>query len=132
MTTIELHSSSDFKKDRFMPNTKVQTTPNTEFQNSLADFIQYLAIGQNKSVYHEVGRKFVKIIIENGVRYFVEKSTGNIYGSKSRLAPNLHHYFGTIYNASKWDWSGYYGVSVSDTSVRAIKRYGPYTHYIPV
>jgi hypothetical protein len=115
-----------------MPNTKLDTSVNKEFESCLLAFTRFLSDQQHKEVKSILGRKFVKIVIDNSVRYFVEKKTGVIYGSKSRFAPNFHHYFGTIYNADKWDWSGYYGVSISDDTVRAVKNYGPYTHYIPI
>lgn len=44
------------------------------------------------------------------VRYFVERSTGDIYGAKSSVAPNLRWYFGNIYDANQWDWSGHHAV----------------------
>jgi hypothetical protein len=44
------------------------------------------------------------------VRYFVERETGEIYGAKSELAPNLRWYFGSIYTAEQWDWSGHHAV----------------------
>lgn len=88
------------------------------------------------TAFSETGRKFDKILISNGgsteVRYFVERSTGTIYGAKSRFAPNLKWYFGTLQTASLWSWGDYHGHPVNDPSVRAVKGYGPYTHYMKV
>lgn len=104
-----------------------------DFNTAFADFMAQLAREQpNDPVRYETGRKFNKIIIRIGVRYFVEKSTGNIYGAKSYLAPNLNHYFGTVYNASKWNWAGFHGVNINDDTVRLVGAYGPYQHYFPV
>lgn len=87
-------------------------------------------------VYFETGRKFDKIIIDfdgkQDVRYFVQRTDGVIYGAKSKFAPNLSWYFGTIYNADKWQWLEHHGVPVDDTSVRLVKRYGVYQHYMKV
>lgn len=84
----------------------------------------------------ESGRKFDKVSIaidkSSSVRYFIERDTGIIYGAKSRFAPNLKWYFGTIYKADKWDWSDFHGRPVNDPNVRAVKGYGGYTHYIEV
>jgi hypothetical protein len=37
--------------------------------------------------------------------FFVERSTGTIYGKKSELAVNENHWFDTIYVSRRWDWS---------------------------
>lgn len=95
----------------------------------------------------EGGRRYDKILIQttrkhpskpgesqvsSEVRYFVERATGNIYGAKSPLAPNETRYFGTVYNAKKWNWKGMYGENVSDASVVEVGAYGGVKHYAPV
>jgi hypothetical protein len=110
----------------------------------LAKFCQRLQADQNKTraanalpevlVYSETGRKFDKVYIDGTdvapVRYFVERQTGNIYGAKSQAAPNLSWYFGTLERAEKWDWSEFHGQPVEDNTVRFVKSYGPYKHYM--
>lgn len=85
---------------------------------------------------YESGRKYDKIVLVTAgvrsARYFVNKSTGDIYGSKSWHAPNLNWWFGDIYNADKWDWTGFHGRPVSDDRIRAVKQYAGYTHYIKI
>lgn len=85
-------------------------------------------------VYYETGRKFDKIFIDvdgkSSVRYFVNRSNGAIYGAKSKFAPNLQWYFGTIYNSHKWQWNGHHGVPIDDPTVRLVKKYGVYHHYM--
>lgn len=109
-----------------------KTIVNVEYVKSLNEFVEQLKAAQKDFVYVESGRKFDKIIIGNGVRYFIDRSKGIIYGSKSRLAPNMKWHFGTLSNASKWDWSGFHGVPVNDDSVRLVGEYGTYKHYEPI
>lgn len=86
--------------------------------------------------YIEMGRKFDKVVLEiadkRHVRYFIQKSDGSIYGAKSPQAPNLSWYFGTLSSALKWAWGDYHGVPVEDTSVRLVKSYGGFKHYMRV
>lgn len=87
-------------------------------------------------VYVEGGRKFDKVIIDDGVkpsvRYFVQKIDGAIFGAKSPQAPNLSWYFGTLDSVEKWAWGDYHGSPVSDTSVRLVKSYGAFKHFMRV
>lgn len=121
--------------------------PTTEYHAALAAFINRLTNDLQKShdekgfkwqvfAFVETGRKFDKILIKDGdntsVRYFVSRTDGAIYGAKSRFAPNLKWYFGTVYTADKWVWGDFHGHPVNDPSVRAVKGYGPYTHYMKV
>ncbi len=116
-----------------------------QFNLKLLEFVSLIQIHQNKvdskvSVIYEVGRKYTKIILiynhisnnREEVRYFVKHSDGSIFGAKSKLAPNLNWYFGTIYNADKWDWSDFHGRSINDDTVRCVGQYGPYTHYMKI
>ena len=96
-------------------------------------------IGTAREPFTETGRKFDKIYVENKVRYFVARfdigeqiKAGDVFGAKSKLAPNFRWYFGNLENVDKWEWSGFHGVPVSDTSVKQVKGYGKYTHYTKV
>jgi hypothetical protein len=98
-------------------------------------------IGAARQPFVETGRKFDKVIVEGKVRYFVARTTvpgkmdaGDIFGAKSKLAPNFRWYFGNLASADKWDWSEFHGKPVSDTSVMAVKGYSTYIHYkkVPV
>lgn len=111
--------------------------PAPDYISTLINFVQKLEEDQRKirsgsSVHYETGRKYDKILINGGVRYFVFRENGSIYGAKSRLAPNLRWYFGTIENCEKWDWSGYHGKPVTDDTVIITKGYGNYEHYIKI
>lgn len=94
-------------------------------------------IGPEREPFLETGRKFDKIYVDGEVRYFVarqpvgdEVKAGDIYGAKSKLAPNFRWYFGNLKNIEKWDWSGKHGRSISDDTVVAAKKYGTYVHYV--
>lgn len=93
----------------------------------------------------ETGRRYDKVLVATldkklnmveaaKVRYFVERSTGAIYGAKSDLAPNLKWFFGTLETAHLWDWSGHHGVPKDEkrAGVKEVGGYGEYKHYEPV
>ncbi len=93
-------------------------------------------IGPAREPFVETGRKFDKVIVEGKVRYFVARTTvagkmeaGDIFGAKSKLAPNFRWYFGNLSNADKWSWSEFHGKPETDTSVIPVKGYGSYVHY---
>lgn len=93
-------------------------------------------LGSDREPFVETGRKFDKVYVEGKVRYFVARQTtgedikeGDIFGAKSKLAPNFRWYFGNLENQDKWDWSNFHGVPVDDPSVMAVKGYGNYVHY---
>jgi len=76
-----------------------------------------------------LGRKYDRILRGTETRYFVERSTGNIYGARSDTTPNLSWYFGNLDRCQLWDWSGFHGTPVHDPDIRPIKQYGPFIHY---
>lgn len=130
--------------------------PVSEYDVLLARFVQQLQNEQqqgvqirqetnvaNVTVKTLTGRKFDRIVVcinyknvqtepWEDVYYFVNRFTGEIFGAKSRLAPNLNHFFGLISNVAKWDWSGRSGINKSDGTVREVGRYGQFRHYAPV
>lgn len=96
-------------------------------------------LGAAREPYVETGRKFDKVIVEGKVRYFVARTSipdrmeaGDIFGAKSKLAPNFRWKFGNIADAAKWDWSEFHGKPVSDMNWMPIKGYGSYVHYVRV
>ena len=121
--------------------------PSSEYHGALATFVAALTNDLKKAheekgykwevfAFVETGRKFDKILIKDdtsvSVRYFVQRSNGTIYGAKSRFAPNIKWYFGTVFTSTLWFWGDFHGHPVNDPSVRAIKGYGAYTHYMKV
>lgn len=116
-----------------------------EFTERLSDdqkkgFLSRWPTSSTEGVYAYVrsGRKYDKVIIRTtyttggSVRYFVDKSTGAIYGARSWYAPNLKWYFGKLETAHLWDWSDFHGRPINDKGVRVVGRYGPYERYMPV
>ena len=118
--------------------------PSVEYHTALNEFITRLtkdqrqsqAVASDASAYFETGRKFDKILIKNGgsvaVRYFVKRTDGTIYGAKSRFAPNVRWWMGTIYRSHLWNWSQFHGQPVNDPNVRIAKTYGPYQSFLDV
>ncbi len=92
-------------------------------------------------VSYESGRRYDKVLVgymdsdhnmsQPDVRFFVERSTGNIYGSKSELAPNRKWYFGNLATAAHWDWSAFHPTPTNLKAAGVIEAgiYGEYRHY---
>lgn len=106
------------------------------FGTKLADFIVRLEREMNEEIvkrypilqenaltagrrgYEEVqgqrGRRFMKIVAYNGtqtmVKYFVERSTGIIFGAKSFKVYNPNHEYGTLDTLDQYEWGGYYAM----------------------
>lgn len=94
------------------------------------------ALGTTREPFIETGRKFDKVFLDGAVRYFVSRTDqgtdikeGDIFGAKSKLAPNFRWYFGTLANVEKWDWSEFHGKPIDDKSVIQVKGYAKYAHY---
>jgi hypothetical protein len=51
------------------------------------------------------GRKFDRILIDEGVEYFVDKQTSIIYGAKSALQYNPRRSYGTLDTVEQFDWT---------------------------
>jgi hypothetical protein len=86
--------------------------------------------------YLKQGRKFDKLFLtkdgKSSVEFFINRNTGMIFGAKSNTIFNPNRRFGTVYNASKWSWSGKGGKNVSDTTMTQTGHYAGYAHYTPV
>ena len=104
------------------------------YLDNLRKFVKLIRTEQNNDKWtFEFGRKYDKIRMFESysqVRYFVERSTGNIYGARSNTTPNLAWYFGNLNRCHLWDWTGFHGVPTSDPGIRAVSHYGPYIRYI--
>lgn len=102
-----------------------------KYTDAISTLLGYLE-DEGRTVFYKEGRKFDKILIDNGVRYFVSRADGTVYGAKSALAPNFDWWFGTIYTADRWNWTGYHPVPLMDGFAILRKSYGKYRHYMPV
>ena len=108
---------------------------NEAYLESLRKFVEQLRTDQNDNKWtFELGRKYDKVIFDEtltdmDVRYFVERSTGIIYGARSNTTPHLGWYFGNLNRCHLWDWSGHHGVPTNDPDIRPFKTYGPFIHY---
>ena len=106
---------------------------NEQYLEQLKKFVEQLRAQQNTDKWtFEFGRKYDKIRkfeSHSQVRYFVERTTGNIYGARSNTTPHLGWYFGNLDRCHLWDWSGHHGVPTNDPDIRPFKTYGPFIHY---
>lgn len=94
--------------------------------------------GKNPCGYIKEGRKFDKLFLtaslgrpNDWVEFFINRNTGMIFGAKSNTIFNPNRRFGTVANASKWDWSGRGGKNVSDDTMVRTGHYGGFIHYTP-
>jgi len=108
---------------------------NAQYINELVQFVKRIKDDQKDDKWaFEFGRKYdkvfqISIVGVGDVRYFVERSTGNIYGARSNTTPHLGWYFGNLDRCHLWDWSGHHGVPTNDPDIRPFKTYGPFIHY---
>lgn len=63
------------------------------------------------------------------VRFFISRTNGAIYGKKSALAPNMKWYFGDVYTAHEWQWTGNSATPKDMSKYKMVSEYGPYKHY---
>lgn len=96
-------------------------------------------IGTARQPFVETGRKFDKVLIDGNVRYFVARVTvdgkmdaGDIFGAKSKLAPNFRWKFGNLSTIDLWDWSEFHPKNVSDPNYILVKGYGHYKHWVKI
>lgn len=107
-----------------------------EYDKKLNDFVNMLSSLTARSedyAYLQSGRKYDKIVITSAnnhlVRFFVDKSDGSVYGARSRLAPNLKWWFGTIYTTDEWIWASYHPTPKNPDNFIYMGRYGPYDRW---
>ena len=72
-----------------------------------ADYLACPANIENARVTVKPGRKYAKVIVGSGVRYFISLTTGNIYASAGRNAPNRNRFFGTLWTVDDFNWGEY-------------------------
>ena len=50
------------------------------------------------------GRKYDKVLVNDEVRYFIDKNDWTIYGAKSDVQHNTRRIFGTLRTQEQFDW----------------------------
>jgi len=97
-----------------------------------ADGLSCQANIDNARVTVKPGRKYAKIVVGSGVRYFVRKSDGVIFASVSRNAPNCNRSFGTLWTVDDFNWGAYEAVAKPGTPWRMVNTVGPYATAVAV
>jgi hypothetical protein len=54
------------------------------------------------------GKKYIRVVLDTSSRYFIEKETGNIYGSAGWRSPNFKRQYGTLNTVNDWYWGDFY------------------------
>jgi len=91
------------------------TKNNTEYARSMSKY--YPNLTNFITIEVQPGAKYDRIVEREGekngghVVYFVEKSTGNIYGAESWKKPNFKRQYGDLSTINEWDWTPYYAIS---------------------
>lgn len=74
----------------------------TENLNSFVDTL--LRIPGVRAVENVNGRKFARIVVDNATRYFVDKTTWEVYGAKSNTQFNPRRVYGTLETLNQFNW----------------------------
>jgi hypothetical protein len=110
----------------------------SKYQEALYDFMRTVERQKSKQallsgteegvVYSQDGRKYDKIMMRyprrTEVLFFVERTTGKIFGKKNPVQPNLFWWFNNIRTAHLWNWAGEFPEPVNDESVVVSWTYG--------
>lgn len=98
-------------------------------------FVRKVEEQRNMLLAVEDGRRFDKVVFKGHAVFFIERSTGTIYGVKSDIAPNFRHWFDTVYTASKWNWAAegkegdFWPEPRKMDGYVEVKGYGNYRHF---
>lgn len=85
----------------------MQRLEREQLERLVADGLDCPANIDNARVSYSKGRKFAKIMVGSGVRYFVRLADGYIYASASRNTPNFKRSFGSLWTVEDFDWGEY-------------------------
>jgi hypothetical protein len=136
----------DVNLNRNTSSHMVKSLINRDYQVHLVKFIKQLTDDQRRGLVNSspddllsleffigVGRKYDKVIRrrfqQERIVYMVIRQTGDIFKPKSPIRPDPTRWFGTIYRAHLWDWSGKFGVPVNDPTVSIVYRRGGLVRY---
>lgn len=97
----------------------------------VADKLDCPANIENARVTATKGRKFAKIMVGSGVRYFVSLSDGGIFASASRNAPNFNRSFGTLWTIDEFTWGEYEARALPGTDWEMIPTRSGYMTAVP-
>lgn len=76
-----------------------------QYTENMNDFITaLLQVKGTKTVEQVKGRRFDRIVINDTVRFFVDKNTWEIFGAKSDFQYNPRRQYGKIDTALQFDW----------------------------
>ena len=77
---------------------------------------------QHKTVENSDGRRFDRILTDNEVRYFIDRSTWDIYGAKSSLQYNPRRWYGTLETFTEFDWTTHLPIAGTPTAEQWYER----------
>jgi len=89
-------------------NEVVAITP--EYLNNLAELVKKIEEATGEPTESASGRKYDKIYRTENLGkkcdFMVERSSGNVYGTKSWVMINYRREFGSLDTISEWNWGG--------------------------
>jgi hypothetical protein len=75
-----------------------------QYIDQINNFVNTL-LRNNRSVEIQTNRRFVRVLVNGDVMYFVEKNTKNIYGAKSSTQYNPRRFYGTLETVDQFNWT---------------------------
>lgn len=92
-----------------MKNSNEKIEVSDGYTADIANFANKLSHELAVNISVDSGRKYDKVYVTsmkgNKCLYFVDRSNGKIYGSKSWAMLNLRRNFGTLGTTSEWNWT---------------------------
>ena len=74
----------------------------TESMNTFVNLL--LATAGVKSVEHKAGRRFDRIVVNDTVKYFVDRHSWDVFGAKSSFQYNPRRQYGKLDTVNQFDW----------------------------
>jgi len=77
-----------------------------KYVKNVSEFVGVLVRDGHKQVDHKAGRRFDRILVNGSTKYFVDRSSWEIYGAKSSFQYNPRRWYGTLDSVKQYTWSG--------------------------
>lgn len=77
-----------------------------KYVKGIDGFLSVLKRDGVKQVGYKAGRRFDRILSEGKTKYFVDRSSWEIYGAKSSFQYNPRRWYGTLDSTEQYTWKG--------------------------
>jgi hypothetical protein len=138
MPKIEVSIDYLTARDRFKSHLHDVLTASDEFPNAVDIFVD-VASTPRKFDRVRTCYKYTEVNPDTGeieqkmslwrVLFFISRSTGEIYGRKSEVAPNVNWFFGDVYSIDEWEWTSTGATPKDLTKYEKVSSYDKHVHY---